>query len=183
MKPIKIKFHKGILLWLVLFSLGMIAISLRFIISPPENSSQLLLSNPYTAALLGIIMVIVFTPMVFFLLSSLIHVGDAVVIDKKGITDNSSIVALGFIPWKDIAYIDMYQVKKHKHVRLHLLNDKEYLNKIHSPVKRLFFKINNWDKNGYYRVSISTTYLRCKYEDLDKNIREAFELYKTTTTP
>ncbi len=54
---------------------------------------------------------------------------DLVIVDKNGITDNSSVISVGFIPWEDINEIYINSILSNKFILVKLKNEDKYLNK------------------------------------------------------
>lgn len=89
-------------------------------------------------------------------------------IDANGLTDNSSIVSLGFIPWSDMecAYL------KGMFFTIDLKNPEEYLSRA-GTLKRIFIKWNL--RMGYGQVCISPILISHKI----KEFLYAFAEYKS----
>ena len=83
---------------------------------------------------------------------------DLVIVDKNGITDNSSAIALGFIPWDNIANIKIetveYQGGTQKFISVILVDEEAAINNV-SPLKKPIILANM--KLGYSPVNIPLT--------------------------
>ena len=53
---------------------------------------------------------------------------ELLIADEKGITDRSSAIALGFIPWSDVASIRLCLFMEQKFIEVELKNEDKYLN-------------------------------------------------------
>jgi hypothetical protein len=77
---------------------------------------------------------------------------DILIVDEKGITDNSSAFAFGFIPWKDIDDIYIASVTGNQFIELVINNEEYYLQKF-SGMKKQAIRINK--KMGHQAVCIT----------------------------
>lgn len=79
-----------------------------------------------------------------------------IVVDKKGITDNSSAIALGFISWDDIVDIQLktltFEESTQKFISITLADEEKYINKV-SALKKPMLIANV--KLGYGIANIS----------------------------
>ena len=72
--------------------------------------------------------------------------------DIKGITDNSSAISLGYIPWTDVKRVYLDQMLDNKFIELELYEADKYLSKI-SSLKRKTIEVNL--KMGHQAVCIT----------------------------
>lgn len=89
----------------------------------------------------------------------------ALVVDEKGITNNSSIISLGFIPWEDIQEIKFTNILNSKLILVKVYDEEKYLVGI-SKFKKLMININK--KFGYpiHCITLNTT--GSKPEEINK---------------
>jgi len=98
------------------------------------------------------------------------------IIDDKGITDNSSGVAAGFIPWQDIIRFTTTQVQSTRFLLIYTLNPESYLegkNSLKKKMMRLNYKMYGTP------FSISSNSLQFKFDDLEKLLQSRLENYKS----
>lgn len=83
---------------------------------------------------------------------------DIIVVDKNGITDNSTAIALGFIPWDNIANIKIdtveYQGGTQQFISVILIDEEAALSNV-SPLKKPIILANM--KLGFSPVNFSLT--------------------------
>lgn len=103
-----------------------------------------------------------------FLIKRLIKPKNILVINDKGIEDNSSAISLGFIPWDSIEEVYLSQVVTERFICININNIDERLNEL-SFVKRTLIKINLLF--GYAPVSITLNSTKYKHEDVIKIIK------------
>lgn len=77
------------------------------------------------------------------------------IVDQKGVTDNSSAAALGFIPWADINRIYMDRLMNNQFIELVLKDEEKYLTKMHGYKK--FTALSN-KKMGHQIVCITLNF-------------------------
>ena len=115
--------------------------------------------NPWTTYLFGYAAILFFGAIFVSASLKLLGKKEGVVIDSEGITDNSSGVAAGFIPWRDIK-----RMRIHKGwLLVELTEPDRYVNR-GWPLKRLF---NHLNRRFYGSpVVLSNKVLDCGLEDI-----------------
>jgi hypothetical protein len=99
------------------------------------------------------------------------------IINRKGIIDNSSGLSAGTILWKDIQEITILQVRNQKFLIVIVLNPQEYIDKMSNSIKRNVMKINY--KSYGSPISISANPLQTDFDKLYKLISEKMSYYKS----
>lgn len=102
--------------------------------------------------IIAIIAIIFFGLGTIYLIYRTIAKKELIIIDKNGITDNSSAVSFWFIPWNDICNIEITDVKNEKFITLSLNNEDKYLEGT-SKVKKTLALTNR--SLGYGMVNIT----------------------------
>lgn len=117
----------------------------------------LMFFNSIVCKIIGIIGVLVYVYGLIFLISRLlVKTEDIVIVDKNGITDNSSAISLGFISWEDIDEITTAYFGGDQFVHIQLKDDKKYLKKL-SVFKKVFVLINKKMGLGIALISEGST--------------------------
>lgn len=98
------------------------------------------------------------------------------IVDETGITDHSTGIAVGLIPWSDITDISEQNVFGQKFINIHVKNPDDYLARIKSPWKKKLIQIN-WKSFGML-LSISSNSLKVSFDGLQILLRERWNLYK-----
>ena len=105
------------------------------------------------AIIIGIIGVLFFGSCLVFIIKKILSNSTIeVIVDKEGITDNSSAISLGFMSWEDIEQISIAEFNGDRYIQIHLKDEKKYLKKI-SMFKRIIVKLNK--KMGFEVALIS----------------------------
>lgn len=149
-----------------------VAIGLWFIISPPniENSFW---GNPAKITIAGYASIIFFGLCSFFFIRKLFDTKTGLMIDSNGITDNSSGLSVGHIPWSDIEQISVVEIYKQKLILLHIKNPQHYIDKQTSFLKRKGMELNN--KMYKTPLSITANGLRISFDKLLILITKKFQ--------
>lgn len=171
-QQIQIPLSKSKIIVMLLGALMFVAIGLWLIISPPsiENSFW---GYPIKTAIAGYASVIFFGLCSFFFIRKLFDTKTGLIIDSNGITDNSSGLSVGYIPWSDIEQISVVEIHKQKLILLHVKNPQQYIDKQTSFLKRKSMELNN--KMYQTPLSISTNGLKISFDKLFALITKRFE--------
>ncbi len=159
--PIVIKQNsKGNFLY-VLGALVLCVLSFIFLLmdfSTLANSSNifsLFFQIPFFYVVLKIILcigVVFFGYGFVYLLKRMKQGKNILIVDENGITDNSSAISFGFIPWEDINDIKIVSMLNNDLIELSLNNEQEYIDKLPS-LKRHMIAANK--KLGYNAACIT----------------------------
>lgn len=134
--------------------------------------------NPLLVQGIGFVSVVFFGAIAIFGSKKMFDRTPGVIINDKGITDNSSGVSVGLITWNDITGISTTVVVTTKYLLLHVSNPEEYLAKANKTKARIM-KANM--KMVGTPLSISTNTLACTFDELEKIITDAFKEYNSDT--
>ncbi len=140
-EQIEIKLSKLKFVLMLLGCIAFVTISVLFVANPSHFKSLVARSTTliFISGLLGII---------FFGISGyfiLIKIGDktpGLIISDKGITDNSSNISSGFIPWEDIKTINEKIIARQKFVNIVVRNPQFYIDRQKNSFKRKILQGN-----------------------------------------
>ncbi|WP_345841374.1 STM3941 family protein [Shewanella algae] len=133
--------------------------------------SQKRFNNPVLIYGIGIVSVVFFGLCGLVGIKKLFDSSPGLVISSKGILDNSSGMSAGVIPWKDVAGVGEYQVKKQRFISILLKDPEKYAN--NGNALRIMANRANIKMCGT-PVSISANSLKISYEDLLGAITEYY---------
>jgi len=157
-------------------SLLFVGLGLWFLTNPPK-STHWLFGNPTVIFIAGIASVIFFGLVAVTIFRKFSDKKPGLIINKQGITDNSSGVSAGLIPWTDIQEITISQVMNQKFLMFIVRNPEFYLDKVTNPLKRNAMKMNY--KTYGSPISISANALQTNFDDLHKLLIEKMNEYKS----
>jgi hypothetical protein len=105
----------------------------------------------------------------------------ALVIDSKGITDKTSAVSRGSVPWQDITNVRLTSMQTNRFSKTYFItilvkNPDEYIAKGKNILARYSLQWNTDRWGGPINIAPST--FGMKPEELKKIIKDAFERYK-----
>jgi hypothetical protein len=157
-------------------SLIFVGLGIWFLVNPPK-SNHWLFGNPTVILIAGIASVIFFGLMAVTIFRKFSDKKPGLIINNEGITDNSSGVSAGLIPWTDIEEITISQVMDQKFLMFIVRNPEFYLEKVTNPLKRNAMKMNY--KTYGSPISISANALQTNFDDLHKLLEDKLKEYKS----
>ena len=175
-EQIEIPLSKTKMIMTFLGSLVFVGLGLWFLINPPK-SNHWLFGNPTVIFVAGLASVIFFGLIAVIIFRKFSDKKPGLTISRQGITDNSSGVSAGLIPWTDIQEIKISQVMNQKFLMLIVRNPQDYLDKVTNLLKRNAMKMNY--KMYGSPISISSNALQTNFDDLHKLLIEKIKEYKS----
>lgn len=142
----------------------------------PANEGTGLLSHPLIkngSALGAVLLGLLGTAIA---LKKLLQNQPAVTIDDNGITDHSSPVAAGYVPWSDVHLITTTTVVNQKLILLIVRNAEAYILQQKNIIAKKGMRMNF--KNYGSPICISTSGLQCTTGELERMIEGKLSAYK-----
>ena len=103
------------------------------------------------------------------------------VVSDEGITDHSSAVGAGFIPWSDVLEINEQKMFGANFMRIKVKNPDYYIDRQSSFLKRFMMRRNQQTfKAG---LAISASSIRCSFEELKDLLNRRFRAYQESGKP
>lgn len=124
--------------------------------------------------IVGIIAVVFFGICGIFAFKKLFDKKDGLIINKSGITDNSSGTSVGLIKWNDIVGIEIAKVHSQKFIMIEVSNPEYYISLKKSSIGKMTMKAN-YNQFGT-PLSISANSLRINFAELRTIIEEQFDI-------
>ncbi len=166
MKEIIIPLSKGKIFLFVLGSLLMAVIGGLMIFSDEGVITHIF----------GIITLILFGGSTLYFAAKIFDNKPGLVINDKGIVDNSSYIAPGLILWEDIKDMSSSDVVGQRFVTL-VVKNPERIIKRHTGLKKLFMNVN---KSTYGSpIHLSSITLKCSFEELESLLKKRFLFKKS----
>lgn len=175
-EQIEIQLSKTKMTLTFLGSLIFVGLGLWFLINPPK-SNHWLFGNPTVILIAGIASVLFFGLVAVTIFRKFSDKKPGLIINKQAITDNSSGVSAGIIPWTDIQEITISQVMNQKLLMFIVRNPEFYLEKVTNPIKKNAMKMN-YKRHGS-PISISANSLQTNFDDLHKLLGDKMKEYKS----
>jgi hypothetical protein len=178
--PIRISLHKGKLLKLLVFSIIFLAAGLWMIIAQPQISNPVFnnifikVIAAYGSAIMGLLGIYFFTKKLF-------DKRPGIIIDSRGLTDNSGAISVGLIPWNDIDEIFESTVQaslasKQRFITIGLKNPDKYILAETNFLKRKMMSLNLRSYGS--PVHVTTNGLNIKHEVLLQLMIENLEKHR-----
>jgi hypothetical protein len=171
---IVIPLSKSKLLLLFMGSLGFVAVGAWFVGSPSTFADSSF--TDVLLIILGCISILFFGACGVAMLFKLLGNKPGFIIDKSGITDNSTAVSVGFIPWSDITGISKTALAGQEFIMIKLRNPLEYIERQHNSATRMALKANN--SNYGTPINVSVNGLKCSFGELLLALNQRFERYE-----
>ena len=110
-----------------------------------------------------------------FFCKRIFNKNEMLIVNSKGITDNSSAISLGFIPWGEIESAYIGEVLNNRFIELKIKNEEKYLNNL-SFFKKFF--INSNKKMGHEIVCITLNTTDYSLDEVLDEIKKYMVKYK-----
>lgn len=169
--PIEIPLSKNKLYVMLVGSLLFVALGIWMIISRHQYDNAAF-PNPVIILIVGIVSILFFGYIAFFLIKKLPNTTPGLIINSDGIVDNSSSVAAGLVLWSDIQEIKTTAVMSQQFLMIIVKNPEEYVNRQEGVVKRKAMQMNY--KSYGSPVSISANTLNTDFDELYKTVQDKF---------
>lgn len=164
---------------IILFLLGAITfviLGLYLFLNAEEVSNNTFLRTPFQIRFWSILSIAFFGLGTIYFLIIVFDKKPGLILDSKGIIDNSSAVSIGFVEWKDIQKIQIINLMGQEMIAIHLKNEDQYLLKVKNPLKRWLLRTNSQSFGGI--LNISANALKVNKTELFNSIQKYFQKYK-----
>lgn len=142
----------------------------------PEHFVSFSFRNEKIIWLVGLVVIALTIPCLFYLFKRLFGDNIALILDGKGITDNSSANSIGFIPWDDVENIKSIKVASTNFLLIELRDPKKYILKSKNIFITRIMKMNL----KYYGspVILSSNSIESNFNDLQRNVIAYFNEWR-----
>lgn len=164
---IEIPLSKIKIFWLLLGGILFVTIGVLFV-SNPEGYVSLMFGSPEIIWFGGALSLSFFGFISIFIIKKIFDKKPGLIIDERGITDNSTITSVGLIEWKDITGIRIAEVASTKCLILKVKRPDKYIKSGKSKMQRKTLEMNNSIYGS--PITIISGSLKMKFEDLHKLI-------------
>lgn len=174
-RKVEIPLSKLKLILMLLGSALFVIGGILFIINPTRFES-FIVRSPTIIFVSGCLSILFFGLLSYFILKKIKDKKPGLIISDLGLTDNSTALSVGFIPWIDIDSIKELRVFSQKFINIIVKNPEDYINRQKSPLKRKVSQ-QNYKRFGS-PIEISTNGLKINYDKLFLLIKTKFEEVK-----
>lgn len=175
MEVINITLSKKKTTLLIIGSLSFVVLGILFVIIP-ETFTSFLIRSIFLIRLVGTVGVLFFGFALITILKKFLFDDNlGIIINEKGIIDNSSFVSVGLIKWEDIISIEKSRVGSTRFLLIKVKNPENYIN-VPNRIKSNLLKANY--KSYGTPISISANFVSCSFDQLENIILNSFEKYR-----
>ncbi|MCQ6958520.1 STM3941 family protein [Mucilaginibacter aquariorum] len=167
-ETLKIPLSKGKLVLLLAGALLFVILGLWFIKQP-----EIFRKGVALIIVIGYAAVIFFGISAIFIFRKLFDTKAGIILDDKGIHDNSGGVSAGFIPWGNITNISTIEVSRQKLIMIEVSTPDDYINRQTNYIAKKAAAINH--KMYGSPISITATSLKYSFDDLYYTLRKRWQ--------
>ena len=167
--PLEVNSSKSKLLFLLLGAIALVAGGIWLIVIDafPRQRSLLLM--------VVILNSVFFGGCLIYIARKVFDKNLGLVLDERGLTDNGSALAAGYIPWSDINRIDTLRIHNQRFVLLFVSDPQQLISKQSGMFKRRMMSMN-WKLYGT-PVCLTTTGLKISFDNMLKEIVARYDAY------
>ncbi|MET0394846.1 MAG: STM3941 family protein [Chitinophagaceae bacterium] len=171
----EIRVSKSKLVKLTIASLVFVGAGIWLLVKQPTTGNGIF-DDPAVVKLVGVAAILFFGLALFVSVRKLGDRRPALVIDHTGITDYSSMLAAGLIPWRDIREIRCTKVLRDSLLLIIVTDPEAYIRRQPNTLKRKTMRLNYRQYGS--PLSISTHALHCNPQELRLMLEEALLAYQ-----
>lgn len=157
-EQIKIPFRKKKMIPYVVGALVFVLFGVLMIAAAVPGSGSLLTRVVFF--LTGLASVLFFGLVAVVMLAKLARTNAGLILDEEGLTDHSSGLPAGFIPWNDIRKISVTTTGNQRFLVIHVKKPEKYLDREPNLLKRTAMRMN-------YKLSGSPIHIQVSFLDMD----------------
>ncbi|NBL65837.1 hypothetical protein GV828_11555 [Flavobacterium sp. NST-5] len=176
-QTISIPLSKGKMLISLILALGFVGLSIYFLSA--KDYFLHIINSPVLISIVGIAGIIFFGFSAIIIIRKLLVPKEGLIINSQGITDNSSGVSAGFIPWDIIVEIKEVSVMNQKFVSIQLNNPEKFIASQQNNFIKKVMTVNH-EKFGS-AVSISANNLKTNHVQLLDLLQSHLKQYNQIT--
>ena len=151
-----------------------------FVSKPKELSAQSFHYSPESIFIVGLVSILFFGICAIFIFRKIADNKPGLIINDKGIIDNSGATSIGLILWHDISEIRRGNVAGQDFIIVIVSNPEEYINRQSSFIPKKAMEMNY--KMYGSPISISANGLKYNFNDLYDIILKKFNTQKRQST-
>lgn len=175
--PTTIPLSKGKLLLSSLGAFAFVAIGFWFVLDPPSRTGSSMES--VLIMVLGLVSILFFGGIALLVIRKLFDQRPGLVIDERGLMDNSGGLSAGQILWKDIEDISVLKIQRQRLILILVNNPQDYIDRQSNGWKRKLMAMN-------YRqygtpVSISSNGLKISFDELLEMLKHHLATFQQKT--
>lgn len=142
----------------------------------PEKVDRLFKGASFILIPIAVLAMVFFGVVLWYAYQRLRDNQPGLIVSDEGITDHSSAVGAGFIPWSDVLEINEQKMFGANFMRIKVKSPDYYIDRQSSSLKRFMMRRNQQTfKAG---LAISASSIRCSFEELKDLLNRRFRAYQ-----
>lgn len=150
--------------------------ALKILKDGPAQLNQLFPGAAFLLIPMAVLGIIFFLWLLVYVYKKLRDNKPGLVVSDEGITDHSSAVDAGFIPWSDVEEVSAGHILGSHFMRIKVRNIDQYIEKQPSALKRFMMRRNH--RTFKAGLVISAGSIRCSFEELKDLLERRFRSYQ-----
>ena len=131
--------------------------------------------NPTFIKITGIVAILFFGLTFIIGISRMIKPKPALIINSKGIVDNSTATSVGFIKWNDITGFQQVKIASNNFLVVHVKNPNSYIDNSKNMLTKQSLKYNHNNFNS--PIAIGAAVISLKLQEIEKLLMEASDKF------
>ena len=161
---------------MVLGSLGFVALGVWFLTLDAEAITEARRFNsPILIYGIGVVAIVFFGICGVFAVRKLFDSSPGLILNPQGLTDNSSGISVGFVPWSEVSHVEEHTIQKQKLISVIVDNPQKYMsagNLLQRKARQANLKMCGTP------ISLSSKTLKIKHGELQSAIEDYLKRYR-----
>jgi hypothetical protein len=162
MNRIEISISKRKMIISLMGCLAFVLAGFLFVLQPSTFAGKTVVRSSSMIMIVGVLSILFFGLCGYFIAKKLFTKTPGLIIDDKGISDHSSGIEAGFIPWHDIKEIGTFKILKQQFVTVLLKDPQKYIDAESNAAKKKVMQANLRSAGTPYCISTNTLNIKFK---------------------
>ncbi len=173
MGRIEISLSKRKMIFSLMGCLAFVLAGFLFVFRPDTFAGKTMVRSGSMIMIVGVLSILFFGLCGYYIAKKLFTKTPGLIIDDRGISDQSSGVGSGYIPWNDISGISTFKMFRQQFITVLLKDPQKYIDAETNPAKKKVMQANLRAAGSPF--CISTNGLNIKFNTLQKMLSERLQ--------
>jgi hypothetical protein len=173
MNRIEISISKKKMIISLMGCLAFVLAGFLFVFQPATFAGKTMVSSGSMIMVVGVLSILFFGLCGYFIAKKIFTRTPGLIIDEKGISDQSSGLDAGFIPWDDISGISTFKIFRQQFITVLLKDPQKYIDAESNAAKSKVMQANFRAAGTPYCISTNT--LNIKFKALETLLSERLQ--------
>ena len=170
MQRVVIPLSKSKMVFLLLIACAFVALGWwMFAQDAAEIEAQRRFNSPLFVHGVGLFNMVCFGLVGALMLRKLFDPSPGLVVDDRGLTDNTSAFSAGFVPWSDITGFEVRQIQRQRVLYVRLKDPEKYIARF-SPIRRKLFRAS--ERLGASPVTLTSSSMAIGFDEMVKLVNQ-----------